>query len=601
MIMRQTKSYNPLLSETLTTVISVVSFLLISFHTISASPVLSEINIQSGNRGIAVSFSADAPFRISFSGNDNVVTAHLKECIYGLQEFSYNNFPSNSPLKNITATEKQGSSTEIIFEFKQPATLPVKTIQKQNQWIVLISDRASPQFSWKNTSAATTPSAASEKPALSPAVAHEIPQPTQSARLENVRLLQRGLISKLTFDFNREVSCAIQRKESTVLLIVENCQNSITDKMLKLPDNSVFRHIAFSSEILDGIPVTTATVTIDSDSKSDIASTQGSVVSIYSIRQNNKKATVWTSVNGLTLDYKFYDVPSYAIDMNSMSNRAIQDAARRLRMDNTFSITEPDRKADVPSEPSPVVEVPTPTKQNISVPENNPVQIVTTNNVRVRSAPSLNGNVIGKVSQGDRISVSRELRNWKEVSVNGKTGFISSRFLVDSKPPTSPEMTAPVAQTKSPVVLDTPEPQLTRVSTAPLSREPQKDSLISGLLTRADTTPLPPAKRVIHYNPRGPDPFKPIHSNATSLTGLPFVDHLSLVGVLYDDVDRIALCEDIKNGRRPFAFREHDRVEKGKVLKIYPDKVVFLITEYGISRSFTLQLSTEIKQEASKQ
>ena len=83
----------------------------------------------------------------------------------------------------------------------------------------------------------------------------------------------------------------------------------------------------------------------------------------------------------------------------------------------------------------------------------------------------------------------------------------------------------------------------------------------------------------------------PLEPDSLSDNGRPFVENLNLVGVLLDNKDKIALAEDIKNGRRAFALRENDPVEHGKLLKIYRDRAVFLITEYGISRSYTIRLA----------
>lgn len=106
----------------------------------------------------------------------------------------------------------------------------------------------------------------------------------------------------------------------------------------------------------------------------------------------------------------------------------------------------------------------------------------------------------------------------------------------------------------------------------------------------ADTM-LGGSRNVIRYHRKGRDPFLPYLSSVESDLGLPFVENLRLVGILYDNRDRIGLLEDKKNNNRPFTLREEDRVERGKVLKIYRDRIVFLITEYGISRSVTLRLT----------
>lgn len=100
-----------------------------------------------------------------------------------------------------------------------------------------------------------------------------------------------------------------------------------------------------------------------------------------------------------------------------------------------------------------------------------------------------------------------------------------------------------------------------------------------------------PNGRVIRYTPVGRDPFIPLSRDSIDETGKPRVDNLKLVGILYDRSDKIALLEDHNDQNKPYALRENDPVDHGKVLKISQDKVVFLLSEFGISRSFTLRLT----------
>jgi len=118
--------------------------------------------------------------------------------------------------------------------------------------------------------------------------------------------------------------------------------------------------------------------------------------------------------------------------------------------------------------------------------------------------------------------------------------------------------------------------------------------------TIADSVPAPqsPSKRVIKYNPFGRDPFVSLNKDSISLKGRPFIENLRLVGILYDNTDKVILLEDRLNTKKPFTLREDDQIEHGRVLKIYKDKVVFLLTEYGISRSYTMRLSSNSRQEA---
>ena len=97
---------------------------------------------------------------------------------------------------------------------------------------------------------------------------------------------------------------------------------------------------------------------------------------------------------------------------------------------------------------------------------------------------------------------------------------------------------------------------------------------------------------LVRYRVRGRDPFIPLMRDA-GITGLPKVENLRLVGVLEDSRERIALLEDFTNENRAFAMRADDVVEYGKVLRIHRDRVVFLMSDFGVARSYTLRLNRD--------
>jgi hypothetical protein len=96
----------------------------------------------------------------------------------------------------------------------------------------------------------------------------------------------------------------------------------------------------------------------------------------------------------------------------------------------------------------------------------------------------------------------------------------------------------------------------------------------------------------VRYKVYGRDPFVPLTRDSSAYSDLPRVENLRLVGVLEDSRERIALVEDFKNNNRAFALRANDPVEFGKVLRVQRDKVVFLIRDFDVSRSYTLSLTT---------
>ncbi|WP_339164355.1 SH3 domain-containing protein [Siminovitchia sp. FSL W7-1587] len=67
-------------------------------------------------------------------------------------------------------------------------------------------------------------------------------------------------------------------------------------------------------------------------------------------------------------------------------------------------------------------------------------------NLNLRSTPSTSGSVIGRVSNGTKVSVLSESNGWAKVTANGKTGYVSSQYLSSqsSTPPApKPSPSAP--------------------------------------------------------------------------------------------------------------------------------------------------------------
>jgi len=613
-----------------------VSVMLLSLWVFSAwsLPVISEISLIGGERGIAASFIADSPVSATFKGTSSKVVAQFTGCVYGLSDFNYTEFPASSPIRSISAREKKGSIVEITFEMKNNVKAPVKSVQKNGRWIALLSELPVQSFAWNSASQPkqsavvqksppSQPKAASVKPAAIPQPAQNVQTPSSSreAVLQNVRLLERGHIAELAFEFNTVVKSSIKREGSKVTVSIENVRNGIGKNSLRLPGNTAFKSVSFKNGKNAGTAFLDAQVifdTLETESNFNIAFTQGTKVSLYLMNREKQKASLWTSGQGQELDYQFYDVPSYKTDMQSIKKRAQRDAGRKLSPEKTFALKEAPKSkitknAAVTDTPpvSDVVAMPSSPKVEPPAPPQEPkTMAITSNVVNFRTRPTTRSSVLGKLFRGEEVIVLETSGKWCKVETGKGTGYIYASLLGEpkSKPaseetmiadaqPSSVKTPAPAAVPATPPKTQQPSP-IRKVATTP----PQNPSasivdippqqLLQQTTQNGASPGMPETrKRVIRYTGKGRDPFEPILSETVSDKGLPFVENLNLVGVLIDDNDRIALCEDKGNDDKPFAFREFDKVEKGKVLKIYQDKVVFLITEYGISRSYTLQLS----------
>ena len=154
-------------------------------------------------------------------------------------------------------------------------------------------------------------------------------------------------------------------------------------------------------------------------------------------------------------------------------------------------------------------------------------------------------------------------------------------------PAAQPAASQPVPAKAQPARAAQPKtaaPQVAPKSETPLAQDE------SNIKPDGEVTKQSPDGGLVRYKVFGRDPFVPLVKD-TSDNDIPRPENLRLVGVLEDPHERIALVEDFKNGNRAFALRANDPVESGKVLRVHRDKVVFLIRDFDVSRSYTLGLT----------
>lgn len=98
------------------------------------------------------------------------------------------------------------------------------------------------------------------------------------------------------------------------------------------------------------------------------------------------------------------------------------------------------------------------------------------------------------------------------------------------------------------------------------------------------------------YRAFGRDPFLPLDKCDFLLPDLPNVEEANLVGIIYDNMDRIALIEtNGKSGVESHTLRENSTIFNGRVLKINEEEVVFLISEAMYSRKYVLKMKDKIE------
>ncbi|MDR0303425.1 MAG: hypothetical protein LBH98_01460, partial [Chitinispirillales bacterium] len=128
-------------------------------------------------------------------------------------------------------------------------------------------------------------------------------------------------------------------------------------------------------------------------------------------------------------------------------------------------------------------------------------------------------------------------------------------------------------------IIDTKKKKQT-VSVDSQAPEPKVDSVV--------------VKSVYAYQKSGRDPFLPLDKSSFIRDGLPNINNITLVGILYDVYDAIALFEEKKDNNTiiSFSMKVGDPVVSGKLLRIEPNKVVFLMRESTFSYTVEKELIT---------
>ena len=110
-------------------------------------------------------------------------------------------------------------------------------------------------------------------------------------------------------------------------------------------------------------------------------------------------------------------------------------------------------------------------------------------------------------------------------------------------------------------------------------------------LSPGDTAALAPSrapKQFYRYSSFGRlDPFIPFEE--PEVDGLS-IDEVQLVGIIWDSETPLAIFEDVRLKGISYTLREGDEVVNGNVYKISKTEVVFLLTEFGVSRKYTMVL-----------
>lgn len=225
-------------------------------------------------------------------------------------------------------------------------------------------------------------------------------------------------------------------------------------------------------------------------------------------------------------------------------------------------------------------------------------------NVNIRSTPSTKNsdNIIGKYPFGTKMVSNHKEGAWYSVVINGSVnGWVYKTLVEDSASITETQWDAIYnhqAKANNTPVLD----EFNSPGTDPLLADNKNDvfSLDSSNAKAeiADSSSLakPEVDKkeevvIKQYKKYGRDPFLPLTNTDFLKPKLPKIDMINLVGIIYDPQQGLALFEEIVDGEIvSFSMRVGEKVENGKLLRIYERKVVFLMQESDISYTVEKEL-----------
>lgn len=628
--------------------------MLCTLFAVSASiPVISDLKLLGSDRGLALALTADLPFEAQFKKTSQAtVRIMISNSVYGLSTFSFSSFKDELPISKIAIQEQKNNTIQIDITIKGNLEIVIESQKKNNQWIALLSRTPCGQFKWSAAESdvkdvatkqlapvespkAETPAKVSEQvtkaaPAVSstqqnampvktpdntPLLANESTDATPETRLVNIAVLQRNNVCKLSFELDREAQSNVRRINDTIYLEIEKTKIALKSNIVDVPKGIPYSAIRVKEKTVKSRGFLQVAIVMDrksSDLKNGVMLKKERTITFISGSKSSDKLTQWSSEHGVVLEQSLYDLPSYSVDLKTLEKRALSDAGASVAIKgSTFAIK--DEPVAVAEDKNVVSATSKPDEQVINLtPPYKPPLIVIKDSVNLRADASGAAAIVGKLPIGERVTLVDKKGLWYNVKFGEITGWVHEKNVVDSTKITDEQLRSIAvvkeklakAQTNPeiPVVNEIPKVIENAVAAAITTEKPigAVDPITNLEMTgqKHDSSLVDTIRNHVRYVRSGRDPFMPLIVDSTDESEGANVEQLRLVGVLIDNAEQIALLEDLKNDRKPFALRENDLVNRGKVLKIYKDKVVFLLTEFGISRSYTIRLATN--QEAGK-
>lgn len=530
--------------------------ILIHSTVLSKKIILANVSLEANDHGIALAIETNKPLTESFQNyikvDKNVFEAQLLNVYCDLHEEQYTSFQASSPVKKVVISNLS-KSVKLKVILQKMVNKKIRTKYQGNHIYCILSTESYLPFTWK------TPNKKSKTPLSVQAQSPYIPTPPKEEKvkktikikrdravIKDIELMRRGSVEKLVIDIGEPVLIRAKRKKGALVAVFNNTINGLEKTEYKFPGNSNFRKLTVKESKLNGVDLVGIVIykSLVSILTSLVQIKPGKIV-IYAIGEKPSKSFAlshWSS--------SLQPMPDLARDKESLLNSTLDQ-------------------------------------------EESPKRVVVIHEiVNLRDTPSIGNqkSIIKKLRMGSMGTVLSRKGKWYYLCMDEDTtmGWIHARMVIDST--------------------DVSEHQWQRIGT--IKRRirdyiADRDSLkikIDKQQAEASLA-LPSSEKLFFpnegnekeefkikaYSSFGRDPYIPLSKGNYIDIALPSIEHCKLVGILYDDFERIALLETKQGNGEAYALKENDTFANGRVRKIGRDRVVFLLNNGGYMQRYILR------------
>ncbi len=571
-------------------------------QTWAQTALIRDMEIISGPRGIAMVMHSDRVLNISNTGSieqsGDILKMTFKNVEADLSKESYTGFPEAFPISKVRAYSK-GRDLFVDIYTRGMSTGKIKTKASGKRILALLTKTPSMRFSWsasEEEGRGTGEGAGGSEGALEPVL------------LDSISTLVRGGFESASLMFSGAVECDVEREGRTIKIRAYNCTGDPGFTQISFPDHSGFNDLSITSGSIKDEPLLSLEILMKKGFPQNgllVRNPGGNRVDLLLFHPDRLRIAEWSpaSEEGYSKTFAHYEPGDFSyLDMVEQDTK--EPETKSEHRETTGSEERGDNFTDSES------------PDQLEGPDQ---VILVKDNVNFRSEPDLSddSNVIRRLVIGTEVVRTQRQGKWSRIKTDkGSTGWIYSTMVEPVESLSSEEYSELREHRKrigsedegsevSSKPIDSfskiPVPEETAMSgfdmTEDVEAPEQEREDLPGSAKEKESEEYAgesPEEQMVPYRTFGRDPFIPLEDSVLIEKGLPDVQNFDLVGLVYNEGgENLAVLQHMNEEAENYVLKENDKVAKGRVLKIKEDRVVFLITDMGMSRTYTIEIQED--------